>query len=147
MNTKYEIRLTRGGTTKVEGHFDDNLEKQMVDMLNDYRRKNGLPALKVKKALEKAADKRAEESSYLFSHIRPNGKNWSTVSAFTRGENLASGNNSIQSQLDLWKRSMSHRANLLKKDFKTVGVSCFWRRYRSKLGKTYYLRYTVIEFG
>ena len=143
----YKVALAGGKSTTVTGAYNTSVESQLISQINEYRRSKGLNTLKVNTALNKSADTRSTEASYKFSHTRPNGKAWSTVSTVTKGENLSSASTTATSIMNAWKRSSSHNANLLRSNYKTVGVSVFCKKMTTKLGKSYYVTYAALEFG
>ena len=61
--------------------------------------------------LEEAME-RAAELAIDFSHVRPDGTNFSTVSAKVKTENSAAGNSSTQEIYSDWISSAGHRANI-----------------------------------
>jgi len=143
----YTIQLANGETATVEGHFETKVEKQIVTQLNKYRKSNKVSTVKTTKALEKAADTRAIEAAYKFSHTRPNGKKYNTVAKVVKGENLAQGYKTASAAMKAWKKSKSHNKNMLLKKYKTVGVSVFAEKQQSKSGRTVYIYYAVQNFG
>ena len=64
-------------------------EGDVLDLINEYRASAGLDAVTMDDELNGVAAIRAEECSQKFSHTRPNGQAWYTVSKLTNGENLA----------------------------------------------------------
>ena len=101
--------------------------------VNKCRSDYGLKSLKVSKELTRAATVRAEEQNVAFSHQRPDGSSWTTVSKKTYGEIIALAD-SIDDAIDMWLDSPTHADLLLDKDYKTFGIGQSGRYY-------------VIEFG
>jgi len=141
----YTVKTSKG-TKKVTGHFDSAMEKQLVNLLNSYRKSKGLNTLTAKKVLGTAADTRATEITVLFSHTRPNGTKWSTVSKYLAGENIACGYSNAASLMNAWKNSASHNANMLYANYKTIGISVFAEKTVIN-GITTYTYYAVQSFG
>lgn len=117
----------------------NNQTKQVVTIINKKRKANGAKAVKSDAKLQKAAQKRAKELVKKFDHTRPNGKNCFTVlkeykiSYGTCGENIAMGQPNAKRVMKDWMNSSGHRANILNKSFKRVGVGlykksgrCYW---------------------
>lgn len=100
-----------------------SLEAQLVNEVNRERAKYGLPALTVSSELTRAAGVRGREISGKFSHTRPDGSAWKTVSAQARGENIARGHKSVQRVMAAWMSSPGHRKNILRQSFGSIGVS------------------------
>ena len=99
------------------------LAKDTLSRINEIRRENGLPDLQWSEELSQAAAVRAEEASQLWSHTRPNGQPYNSVNDEVMGENLAKNYPDAESTVEAWMNSDSHRAILLDKEFKTVGIS------------------------
>ena len=111
-----------------------NNEKRMLDLHNRKRHNQGLPRLCVHPKLQKAA--RAHSSDMVrrdyFSHYTK-GRNEGPCARIRRygyrwrlcGENIAWGSGSKgspRSRFQAWMNSPGHRANILKKGFREVGV-------------------------
>lgn len=95
---------------------------EVVRQVNEERAKNGLSPLRTDAELTRAACVRAGEIVELFSHSRPDGSSWSTVSAAARGENIAKGQSSADRVMAAWMSSEGHRANILRESFGSIGV-------------------------
>ena len=103
--------------------------------LNKYRKAKHQKALKKSAKLEKIAKARAEEmaKSGKFSHTRPNGKSSLTMitsksaghKISAKGENIAMGQKTCKEVSKAWYNSTGHRANMLRKNFKYVGIACY----------------------
>lgn len=111
---------------------DDNTDlsyiKQVANLVNKERAKAGLSPLTVKKDIESAAKVRAIETQKSFSHTRPNGSKFTTaltesnVTFKGAGENIAWGQKTPEQVMDVWMNSEGHRANILNKNFTSIGV-------------------------
>lgn len=97
--------------------------------MNAAREEAGLPAYTVDETLQEAAATRAAECASRFSHTRPNGKAWYTVSSASKGENLAHARNVEQSNPEnvvlAWLLSPKHQANVMRKNFTSVGIAYY----------------------
>lgn len=101
----------------------DDLAGHVVDLVNAERAKQGLRALKMNAELTRAARVRAGEITRTFSHTRPNGASWSTVSASAYGENIARGQKSAEKVVAAWMSSSTgHRENILRPGYGSIGV-------------------------
>ncbi len=60
-------------------NFDDPQYKLGLDILNQYRRANGVSMFNLNEKLTEAANMRAYELSVLYSHRRPSGTNYTSV--------------------------------------------------------------------
>lgn len=126
--------INKPGTDKPEtdkpdnGVTDKSYAQQVADLVNAERAKAGLSALTVKMDVKEAATLRAKEIQSSFSHTRPNGKSFSSaltekgVSFKGSGENIAYGQKTPEAVMKAWMNSDGHRANILNKNFKYIGV-------------------------
>jgi len=130
---EFSVTLQNGSTVKVRGYFDYTAAREVADLTNKYRVSNGLNELNYNSGLQSASDRRAVESAVSFSHTRPDGTRWNTVTAqwSSGGENLAAGQNTADSAMLAWKNSEGHNRNLLygretgQTPFRGISVSCF----------------------
>lgn len=102
---------------------------EVLACMNAARTQAGLPVLVLDETLQAAASTRASECATKFSHIRPNGKAWYTVSSCTNGENLAHAKNDNQSKAEnvvyAWLLSPKHKANVMRDTFSCVGIAYY----------------------
>ena len=106
--------------------------QSVVNQVNQERAKQGLSALRVDPKLTAAAQIRAKEIVEKFSHTRPDGTRWSTVSSVAYGENIAKGQRTADKVMAAWMTSSGHRANILRASYGSIGVACV------KSGGVYY---------
>lgn len=105
-------------------------EIKLVNLTNELRARNGLPALAEQVLLDKSSALKAEDMAVnkYFSHNGPGGHNLAYFLNQTgykynvAGENLAMGFTGAEQVLDAWVKSPTHLANLLDKDYKEMGV-------------------------
>lgn len=116
--------------------------RQILNLVNSERAKAGLPALKLDAGITAAANVRAKEIKQSFSHTRPNGSSFSTalkeqgVSFIGSGENIAWGQTSPEQVMNGWMNSDGHRANILNKNFKNIGIGY----YQDANGRNYWVQ-------
>ena len=93
--------------------------------LNKYRTSAKLKALTKDNALERIAKQRAKELVTKYSHTRPNGTSCFTLvpGNLYKGENIARGQTSCSAVSTAWYNSAGHRANMLSKNYKKVGIA------------------------
>lgn len=112
-------------------------EEDVLTLMNEVREEAGLEALTMDEDLQEVAYTRAVECSEKFSHTRPNGQAWYTVSGLTKGENLAHARNYNQQKPEnvvfAWTLSQGHYANLVRGSFTSVGIAY----YSAENGHTY----------
>lgn len=122
------------------GGSQDAFADAVVELVNAERAKAGLSPLSVHDGVAEAANKRAQEIKGTFSHTRPDGSNFSTVltqagiSYRSVGENIAYGQNSPEAVMQSWMNSSGHRANILNRDFTSIGVG----HYQDASGTDYW---------
>jgi uncharacterized protein YkwD len=111
----------------------DKLQSQaVVELTNQERLKQGLPALKVNALLTKAAELKLSDmvTGQYFEHVSPSGVGPSDLAKKVNyeyvvvGENLAEGD--FTSDADLvkgWMDSPGHRANILNTKYEEIGIA------------------------
>ncbi len=126
-----------------EDSSDDSLHayvKEVINLVNAERAKEGLPSLTMDKKVQAAAQVRAMECEQLFSHTRPNGTSFVTalqeqnVSYRRAGENIAWGQRTPEQVVTGWMNSAGHRANIMNPHFTTIGVGY----YQNTAGTNYW---------
>ncbi|MGI6154254.1 MAG: DUF4214 domain-containing protein [Christensenellaceae bacterium] len=124
-------------TTSITGIVQRTTALTVFDTVNTERQKAGVAALKWDNDLAEAAELRAAECAVLFSHTRPSGKDWDTVSNKAYGENIAmhTGEPSPSYAMQMWMNSSGHRENILRTGYTTIGVGSFTYN-----GTTYYVQ-------
>ena len=94
---------------------------KMIRLINQKRKENVLNELTYDPNLYTIADARLEEVSRKFSHTRPNGEAFYTISSVLDGENLARyGAGDAQSTFTGFMHSKGHRENILYSGFTRV---------------------------
>lgn len=111
--------------TTEEIIIEVNREQEAFNIINKIRNDNGLAALSWDDELYEVAQIRSKEASQKWSHTRPDGTHWSTLSPVVHGENLAKGYNTAQGAVDAWMNSEGHKANILRKEFTRVAISFY----------------------
>jgi len=123
-------------TNYVIGHFDVVKAATQMDQMaivalhNQKRIANGLSPLSVNTLLNKSAQTKVDAmlESNCWSHYCPEGKSpWDFFDAVGydyvyAGENLAQGFFDIESLMQAWMNSPTHKENILKPEFDEIGV-------------------------
>lgn len=115
-------------TGKKNTTTDISLQKKVISIVNQNRKKQGLEALTMDEKLMKAAQDRAKELTKSFSHTRPNGTSCFTIfekykiTPMASGENIAAGQRSAADVMDSWMNSQGHKENIMNNKFKKIGV-------------------------
>ena len=107
-----------------------NYEKEVVRLVNEIRRQNGLTELKSDWQLSRVARIKSEDmrDNKYFSHTSPTyGTPFQMMKSFgityrSAGENIARGQSSPQAVVNAWMNSSGHRANILNPSFTHIGV-------------------------
>ena len=112
--------------------FVDSYARAVVSEVNRDRAAQGLGALRMDAELTCAARVRAREIAQRFSHTRPDGSSWRTVSSAAYGENIARGQKTADKVMAAWMSSDGHRRNILRASYGSIGVACL------KVGNVYH---------
>jgi len=115
--------------TSANTNLGTGEQQYVLNLINEYREKNGVPKLTMGTKLIKIAGIKADDmtkSSY-FSHTSPTYgspfdmmKNYG-LSYKVAGENIA-GNPSLEGAVNSWINSSTHRENLLSKSYNYAGI-------------------------
>ena len=105
-------------------------EEQVVNLTNQKRIANGLPALKLNWELSRVARIKSQDMKdrNYFSHTSPTyGSPFEMMKKFnisyrTAGENIAKGQRTPEEVVNAWWNSPGHKANMLNKSFTQIGV-------------------------
>ena len=105
-------------------------EQQVVELTNQERAKNGLPALKLDAELSKVARDKSKDmqTKNYFSHTSPTyGSPFDMMKAYgvsykAAGENIAMGQRSPEEVVQAWMNSQGHRENIMNPSFTHIGV-------------------------
>lgn len=103
---------------------------EVLRLVNVERSRVGLQPLRFSDDLAASALIRAREIPIKFSHTRPNGTKCFTAMAqvgHILGENLAGGQRTPKQVVEAWMDSPTHRANILNKDFRELGVVYYYQ--------------------
>ena len=107
-----------------------SFEEEVIRLVNDIRKQNGLSELRSNWELSRVARYKSKDMSEkkYFSHTSPTyGSPFEMISAFgisyrAAGENIAVGYKTPEAVVDAWMNSSGHRANILNKSFTAIGV-------------------------
>lgn len=123
----------------------EQTEKDIIEMINNFRKQNGLGALSISSGLCKAADQRAQELSVLYDSARPNGE---SIESLFRENGLntmsyySSYNASMSSAEAVYNSIIQHRTKSFdNKAFKLIGVGHYYSE------NSQYKDYWVMFFG
>ncbi|MGN0396258.1 MAG: CAP domain-containing protein [Coprococcus sp.] len=134
----YTINLGGGKKTKVYGHYDLAASEAIVREINKYREERHESQLVTNASITNIANIRAREISNTYGHTRPNGTLCIDSFAELYGENIACGFEYVDDVMWAWKRSQGHSENMLRSDYRYVGVAVFVAERNDNQGFTYY---------
>ena len=95
---------------------------KVLDLVNKERTEIGLSELKMDRDLLTATMQRSAELAIYFSHTRPSGEHWRTVSNKAWGENIAAGSSTAAGVMNQWMNSSGHKANILNTRWNSIGI-------------------------
>lgn len=129
MQLVYSFATT--GTLQVLGRESDITIGELLDKTNVERTNQGLPALSLSNALDKAAYLKAQDmfANDYWAHTSPSGVSpwkWLGDVAYNysvAGENLAKNYPTSQATVDAWMASPSHKDNVLGEKYTEVGFA------------------------
>jgi uncharacterized YkwD family protein len=121
--------VTQPSTTQTTSTLSA-YEQKVVDLTNQERAKNGLPALKVDVTLSKMAHEKSRDMSAngYFSHTSPTyGSPFDMMKKYGityryAGENIAMGQRTPEEVVKAWMNSEGHRKNILSPNYNYIGV-------------------------
>ncbi len=120
---------TQPNTTQTTSALSE-YEQKVVDLTNQERAKNGLPALKVDTTISKMAHEKSRDMSAngYFSHTSPTyGSPFDMMKKYGityryAGENIAMGQRTPEEVVKAWMNSEGHRKNILSANYNYIGV-------------------------
>lgn len=111
-------------TSVVTASSGDYTVSRVLELVNQHRANNGLAALTLDSTLSSAAAIRAQETTVSFSHTRPNGSAWYTVTSHVNGENLVMGTGmDADEAVSSWMASPAHKDCILDGSFTRTGIA------------------------
>ena len=125
----------------------EELAYETFILINEYRASLGLYPLTFNAELSEITLVRAKEASVLWSHTRPDGRDfWSVFDDYNKfnaipvGEILAKiGAPDAARAVNGWRNSPSHNAILTTTKYKEIGIAC----YIAEDGYTYFAAHTI----
>lgn len=127
-NTVQEVKIPLADTipNTTEDVSSEQMALRVFQLTNIQRANAGVQPLVYSESLSACAEIRAKEIVTCWSHTRPNGQPWYTVASdIMFGENLAKGYPTADETVYAWLKSPGHRENLLRKEFKEMGVGVY----------------------
>lgn len=121
--------------TKIKYKNPNTLEKKVVTLVNKERKKRKLPLLTLDKSITYTAYFKSRDMAQLnyFSHDGGSYGIWSNLlisntgnNVHYLGENIAFGQTTPNKVMKAWMNSKGHRANILNKHYKSIGVGVYY---------------------
>lgn len=129
--TQTQYNQPQTGTTQNQAIGNrSQYTRQVVDLTNEQRRRNGLSDLQIDTRLSSVAQTKSQDMQQngYFSHTSPTyGSPFDMMRDFgvsyrTAGENIAQGQRTPQEVVNAWMNSEGHRRNILNGNFTHIGV-------------------------
>ncbi|MEA4894133.1 MAG: SafA/ExsA family spore coat assembly protein [Oscillospiraceae bacterium] len=106
------------------------LEQKVIDLVNQQRSYNGLPALKANWEVSRVARYKSQDmiNKHYFDHQSPTyGSPFNMMENFgirfsAAGENIAYGQRTPQEVMNNWMNSPGHKSNILSATYNQIGV-------------------------
>lgn len=147
-NDKIELPDGSTGNETDQGSNEDNIQednnettereessqaKEVLELVNQERKKQGLTALTLSNKLTSIANTKAKDMAVnkYFAHESPTyGTPFQMLQQFGvkysyAGENIAAGQRSAKDVMNSWMNSSGHRANILNKNYTQLGVGFY----------------------
>ena len=118
----------------ISNHTIGSLEYTLIEEINRYRTEAGLSSLSLDTKLCALSAVRARECGSSWSHVRPDGRSYTTVFSDygcpvpqSHAENLLtySGSYAASDLVGVWMNSDPHRENILRPDFTQAGLGVY----------------------
>lgn len=109
-------------TVYLTSTYKYSFVEKLVNLINEGRNKENLESVVLNDELTNLAMQRATENILLFSHDRPNGTTYSTISNKIYLENIATGEATPELVYNDWYNSYGHKQVLMSDKAKTVGI-------------------------
>jgi uncharacterized YkwD family protein len=121
------------GDKEVEQSKPSTEAEQVLQLVNAERSKHGLQPLKMSEELRSIANLKSKDMAdkHYFDHTSPTyGSPFQMLQDFgvhysAAGENIAAGQRSPEEVMNSWMNSSGHRANILNKNFDTIGIGFY----------------------
>lgn len=118
---------------QVQDQNSDQVNKEILNLVNQERAKAGLKPVTLDSQLSKVAMDKAKDmaNNHYFDHISPTlGSPFDMmtragIQSNTAGENIAMGQHSAQEVMTQWMNSQGHRENILNPNFTKIGVASY----------------------
>ena len=123
------VGIITGFCMNIQTFGAPTMQEQILRQINNVRIEKGLSELKYDAALSKKAATRAEESSFFYSHTRPDGTPWYTIDEKATGENLYKGEEyyaPTEYCVNMWTESASHLEVMMLGNVSYAGVGIYF---------------------
>jgi len=118
------VKVNAASNKEVSGKARYDYAFKVLEIVNKERKAAGVPTIEMDASLLESAMARAAEIKVSFSHTRPNGEICFSIDNKMYGENIAWGQRNPSDVMNSWMNSEGHKANILTKGFKSIGIGC-----------------------
>lgn len=135
-NTGYKLKLAATASPSRSSSQLKTMSpvEQVLELTNERRARAGLRPLKLNAKLSAAAQAHSESMAHndFFSHIGSDGSTAAArvaragYNAAATGENIAAGYASARTIVSMWMNSPGHRANILSRRAKEIGIGFYY---------------------
>ncbi|MDQ6986069.1 MAG: CAP domain-containing protein [Candidatus Dojkabacteria bacterium] len=144
----FNFLITAFAYTKTSASFEIN---ELLESHNQVRESNGLSPLKLNTKLSISASNKGRVmlENNCWSHYCPDGKDWRDFffdvdyDYIHIGENLAEGFTGVDSTMNAWMNSKTHRDNILNPNYEEIGFGIITGDYQGKSNNTI----LIVHFG
>jgi len=130
------------------------IERQVLDLINQYRVQGGCEPLVMQRQLSAAAQNHANAmaTKNFFGHASKNGAKFSTriKAQGYRGrkyaENIAAGYSSAEKVVSIWMNNRGHRTNIMNCAYTETGIALAYQEDDAPMaGSDYAMRYYWVQ--
>lgn len=109
---------------KLQGTCRYDYAFEILNQVNKLRSDSGVSTLKMNQTLLNNAMQRAIEIAVKYDHTRPDGSSCFDINSKINAENITFVYATPEKAMKSWVNSSAHLANIMNKDFKSMGVGC-----------------------
>lgn len=127
----FKTKIKKRKNHKLYAHWEKKIDyqlysAQMINLVNEARVASGIHPLERMDKLDEYANIRAKELSKKFSHTRPDGSQYSSLSPkIIKGENIISGWSTPTAAFNRFMKSGVHKENIMFPEFKKIGIGIY----------------------
>jgi uncharacterized protein YjdB len=112
-------------TVTTSGTYNYDLANEVLNLVNEERKKLGLSSLEFSAQLTNIAMQRAAETAIYWDHERPNSLKCFSISQLIDGENIGVGTSYPDIIMYNWMKSPGHKDQIIKEAYNSIGIACY----------------------